>query len=84
MQMLRSENVGNFRALVSQLPEILECYHITGEYDYLLKVAARNRRDLERFIVDRLASIPGVARIHTSLVLNEIKSTTALPLESGD
>jgi len=47
----------------------------------LLKVAIRNRRDLERFIVDRLTPIPGVARIQTSLALREIKSTTALPLE---
>jgi DNA-binding Lrp family transcriptional regulator len=59
---------------------VLECHHVTGEYDYLLKVAIRNRRDLERFAVERLTPIPGVARIHTSLALNEVKSTTALPL----
>jgi Lrp/AsnC family leucine-responsive transcriptional regulator len=64
-----------------KMPEVLECYHITGEYDYLLKVALRNRKDLERFVVDRLTPVPGVARIHTSLVFTEVKSTTALPLE---
>ena len=60
---------------------MLECHHITGEYDYLLKVALRNRKDLERFLVDRLTPIPGVGRIHTSLVLTEVKATMALPLE---
>lgn len=70
-----------FRKLVRQMPEVLECHQITGEYDYLLKVALHNSKDLERFIVDRLNSIPGVARIQTSLVFTEVKSTTALPLE---
>jgi DNA-binding Lrp family transcriptional regulator len=47
----------------------------------LLKVAIRNRQDLERFVVHRLTPAPGVARIHTSLVLSEIKNETALPVE---
>jgi Lrp/AsnC family leucine-responsive transcriptional regulator len=53
---------------------------LAGESDYLLTVAVRGRRELERFIVDRLTPIPGVARIQTSLVLRELKATTALPL----
>ena len=81
LQMHQVEQVDKFRKLVRQMPEVLECHHITGEYDYLLKVALRNRKDLERFLVDRLTPISGVARIHTSLALNEIKSTTALPLD---
>jgi Lrp/AsnC family transcriptional regulator, leucine-responsive regulatory protein len=81
MQMHQLEQVENFRRLVRDMPEVLECHHITGEYDYLLKVVLRNRKDLERFAVDRLTPIPGVARIHTSLVFTEVKSTTALPLE---
>jgi DNA-binding Lrp family transcriptional regulator len=81
MQMHQLEQVESFRNLVQKMPEVLECHHITGEYDYLLKVALRNRKDLERFAVDRLTPIPGVARIHTSLVFTEVKSTTALPLE---
>ncbi|PWH17787.1 MAG: AsnC family transcriptional regulator [Anaerolineae bacterium] len=81
LQMHQLEQVEKFRAATRQMPEVLECHHITGEYDYLLKVALRNRKDLERFLVDRLTPIPGVARIHTSLVLTEVKATTALPLE---
>jgi Lrp/AsnC family leucine-responsive transcriptional regulator len=70
-----------FRKLVRQMPEVLECHKITGEYDYLLKVVLHNSKDLERFIVDRLTSIPGVARIQTNLVFTEVKATTALPLD---
>lgn len=76
-----TEQVDKIRKAIAQMPEVLECYHITGEYDYILKVALRNRKDLERFLLDRLTPIPGMARIHTSLVLNEVKATTALPLD---
>jgi Lrp/AsnC family transcriptional regulator, leucine-responsive regulatory protein len=81
IQLHQPQQVEKFRTLVRQLPEVLECHHITGEYDYLLKVALRNRKDLERFVVKQLTPIPGVARIHTSLVLSEIKAVSALPLK---
>jgi len=81
MQVHQYESVGRLRDLIRAMPEVLECHHLTGEYDYLLKVALRNRRELERFVVERLTPLPGIARIHTSLVLSEVKSTTALPLE---
>jgi Lrp/AsnC family leucine-responsive transcriptional regulator len=69
-----------FRAIINELPEVLECYHVTGEFDYLLKVVVRSRKDLQRFVVEQLTPILGVARIYTSLVLTEVKSTTALPI----
>jgi Lrp/AsnC family transcriptional regulator, leucine-responsive regulatory protein len=80
LQLHQPEQVDNFRQVIQQMPQVLECHHLTGEYDYLLKVAVRNRQDLEQFVVRQLTPIPGVARIHTSLVLSEIKATTALPL----
>lgn len=80
LQMHQPERVDAFKAAVQAMPEVLECYHVTGEFDYLLKVAIRNRKDLERFVLHRLTPIPGIARIYTSLVLSEVKSTTALPL----
>ncbi len=80
MQLHRIEHIDRFRAAIREMPEVLECHHLTGEYDYLLKVALRNRRDLERFAVEKLTPIPGVARIHTSLVLSEVKASSALPI----
>lgn len=81
LQMHRLEQVENFRNAARAMPEVLECHHITGEYDYLLKVALHNSKDLERFIVDRLTPIQGVGRIHTSIVLTEVKAGMALHLE---
>ncbi len=73
--------VEQFREVIRDVPDVLECHHVTGEYDYLLRVVLRNRRDLERFVVERLSPIPNIARIQTSLVLREVKRTTALPLD---
>jgi Lrp/AsnC family transcriptional regulator, leucine-responsive regulatory protein len=81
MQVHQHQHIERFRTLISAMPEVLECHHLTGEYDYLLKVVLRNRRELERFVVEKLSPIPGIARIHSSLVLAEVKMTTALPID---
>ncbi|MDM8527667.1 Lrp/AsnC family transcriptional regulator [Anaerolineales bacterium HSG24] len=79
LQMHQPEHVEEFRIRVLAMPQVLECYHLTGKNDYLLKVVIRNRKDLERFVVKELTPVSGIANIHTSLVLTEIKSTTVLP-----
>jgi len=80
LQLHQPEQVQAVRQAIQALPEVLECYHVTGEYDFLLKVAIRNRLDLERFALQRLTPIQGVRRIQTNVVLSEVKSTTVLPL----
>jgi len=80
LQLHRPSLVASFPERVGSIAEVLEVHHVTGEYDYLLKIAVRNRHDLERFIVERLTPLPGVAKVQTSLVLRELKATTALPL----
>lgn len=75
------ERIVEFREAVMNLSEVIECHHLTGSYDYLLKVVLRNRDDLERFAIERIASLPGVNRVQTSVVLSEVKSTTALNLD---
>jgi DNA-binding Lrp family transcriptional regulator len=81
LRMHGPNELSGFRSSVKELPEVLDCYHVTGEFDYLLKVVVRNRKELQRFVEHKLTPIPGVARIYTSLVLDEIKSSTSLPLE---
>ncbi len=70
-----------FCDMVRELPEVLECHALTGEHDYLLRVVARDNRHLQRLLANQLAAAPGVDRLLTSIALDEIKSTTALPLE---
>lgn len=76
--------IDNFRAFVRTVPEVLECHHVTGEYDYLLKVVVCDPKHLEKFLVEMLTPVPGMDKIRTSLVLNEIKKTTAVPINLND
>ncbi len=80
LQLHQQEQVETVRTTIQNMPEVLECHHITGSVDYLLKVVIRNRQDLERFVMHRLTPIPGIAHIQTSLVLTEVKSTPIIPL----
>ena len=75
------EAVRRFREAIVEIPEVMECHHVTGEFDYLLKVLVRNHHTLELFLVDKLTPLPGVDRIRTNVVLREVKSTTAVPIE---
>jgi DNA-binding Lrp family transcriptional regulator len=84
LQRHEPEAIRRFREAVQLMPEVMECYHITGEYDYLLKVVVRNRSHLEQFLVEKLTPIQGMDKIRTSLVLREIKETTTVPTSLFD
>jgi DNA-binding Lrp family transcriptional regulator len=80
----RSGSVERFPSRIRSLPEVLECYYLTGEIDYLLKVVVATHEDLERFLFDKLMKIEGVDRVRTGIVLKEIKASTALPLTAPE
>ena len=69
-----------FVEAMKTLPEVLECHHIAGEEDYLLKVVAASPADYEEFVLDKLSELPEVLRVNTTFVLSSPKSLTALPL----
>jgi DNA-binding Lrp family transcriptional regulator len=68
-----------FEAAIGQRPEVLECYLMTGDADYLLRVVTRDLASYERFLVDHLARIPGVSSIKSSFALKQVSYRTALP-----
>ncbi|MFO7540589.1 MAG: Lrp/AsnC family transcriptional regulator [Chloroflexota bacterium] len=80
LQRHEPEAVEGFKSAVQKMSAVLECHHLTGEYDYLLKIVVQNRRQLEQFLIEVLTPMPGMDKIRTSLVLREIKATTAVPL----
>lgn len=74
----------DFESSVRALPEVMECYLMTGQSDYLLRVLVADVNALERLIVDRLAKIEGVANIQSSLALKVIKSGARLPIAPSE
>jgi Lrp/AsnC family transcriptional regulator len=65
---------------VLKKPEVLECYNITGAWDYLLKIAAVDIANYRNFLMDELLAIPGVQRVETDIVLHTEKQSWSLPL----
>ena len=69
-----------FEHAIRERPEVMECYLMTGDADYLLRVLVPDVPALERFIVDVLSRIPGVGNLKSSFALKQVKYQTALPL----
>ena len=69
-----------FNEAVQDDPEILECYAVSGEADYLLRVVAPDLKAFSDFLMHRLMRLPMVANVRSSILLDELKATTALPL----
>jgi len=71
----------SLRKAVAKLPEVLECHHIAGEEDYLLKVIAASPTDYERFVLGKLMKITGIEKVKTTFVLSSSKLETKIPTE---
>lgn len=70
-----------FLERVCELPQIQECHHVTGDYDYLLKIRCRSSSALEQIITDELKELPGMAKTTTIVALSTNKETTELAIE---
>ncbi|MBO9465543.1 Leucine-responsive regulatory protein [Pelagimonas phthalicica] len=69
----RREEIEAFEAAIHEMPEVLECHMISGEFDYLIRVAARNTEDYETLYRERLTLIPSVVQMKTLLSLSAVK-----------
>lgn len=76
----RQAAIETFERSVADRPEVMECYLMAGDADYLLRVAVADVAAYQRFLKDHLARIPGVASVRSSFALNRVKYDTALPL----
>jgi Lrp/AsnC family leucine-responsive transcriptional regulator len=74
------EALAEFERRIAEHDEVMECYLMTGDSDYLIRVALANIAALERFILNQLTPIPGVEKIRSSFALKQVRYKTALPL----
>ncbi len=75
------DNLASFESRICECPEVMECYLMTGDSDYLLRVVAADLQTYERFLLDHLTRFPGVASIKSSFALKQVVYRTALPLD---
>jgi DNA-binding Lrp family transcriptional regulator len=69
-----------FEKDVQSLDEVMECYHIAGMYDYLLKVVVRDMQTYQNFVAKKLAALENIGRVQSSFVMTELKHATHLPV----
>jgi Lrp/AsnC family transcriptional regulator len=76
------ENLEVFEQTIRKLPEVLECYTVTGDTDFLLKIVTRDIQHFEAFLRNHLMTVPLIRETHTTIAVTEIKDTTELPLDT--
>ena len=75
-----SDHLRSFYAQMRELAEVESCHMVAGVFDYLLKIRCQDMRHYQRFLDEKLAVISLVAQTHTYVVIEEVKSETAIPL----
>ena len=77
------KTLSDFEAAVRRCPNVLSCHLMSGEYDYILRIAARDLQDYERIHRDWLTAMPHVIKINSSFALREVVDRTSFGLEGG-
>ncbi len=80
LEQQREENLERFAQAVARWPEVVDCYLMTGQRDYLMRIVVRDLEAYERFIKDKLTRLRGVASIETSFALDQVKHSEVLPI----
>ena len=70
-----------FTAVISQIDEVVECFNTSGDYDYQLKIYARNMRDYQEFVLGTLGDLDCIGSLHSIFVIGEVKNTLSVPLK---
>jgi len=76
------EALATFEQRIAEHDEVMECYLMTGDSDYLIRVALPDIAALEKFILEQLTPIPGIEKIRSSFALKQVRYKTALPLDA--
>ncbi|MFD2697920.1 Lrp/AsnC family transcriptional regulator [Mesonia sediminis] len=74
------ENIKRFEKEVSQLPEVMECYHVSGDYDFILKILVKDMPAYRQFLVDKLTALSGIGSTQSTFIIDEAKETTQIAL----
>lgn|SRR5690606_34580147 len=74
------EFITQFEREISKFPEVLECYHVSGDYDYILKIIVKDISEYREFMVSKLTNLQHIASTQSAFTIKEVKTTTTVPL----
>jgi Lrp/AsnC family transcriptional regulator len=72
--------IPEFEEAIRRHPEVLECYTVTGQVDFILRIVTRDTQSYERFLRDSLLQLPHIHEVHSTIALTQVKYTTEIPL----
>lgn len=81
LRLHRQDAIHEFVTEIQKFPEVLECHHIAGEEDYMLKIVIKDILEYERFLREKLTGFSGISRIKTYFILNTLKQETKIPID---
>lgn len=67
-------NIEEFESQILQLSEVLECFHVSGDYDYVLKMTFKNMEDYRDFMITKITALQSIGSTHSIFVINEVKN----------
>lgn len=76
----KKEYVLQFEREIMSLQEVTECFHVSGDYDYILKIGVKDMADYRNFMLSKLTTLQHIASTHSSFMISEVKNTTAIVL----
>ncbi|WP_027378280.1 Lrp/AsnC family transcriptional regulator [Chryseobacterium daeguense] len=76
----KKEYVLQFEKEIMNLQEVTECFHVSGDYDYILKIGVKDMEDYRNFMLTKLTTLQHIASTHSSFMISEVKNTTAIVL----
>jgi Lrp/AsnC family transcriptional regulator, leucine-responsive regulatory protein len=74
------EFLTKFESEIIQLDEVLECFHVSGDYDYILKILVKDMEEYREFMVTKLTTLQHIGSTHSTFMIGEVKNTTAFKL----
>jgi Lrp/AsnC family leucine-responsive transcriptional regulator len=74
------EYISDFESEVVKLHEVLECFHVSGDYDYILKICVGNMEEYREFMITNLTTLNHIGSTHSSFMIGEVKNTTVFEL----
>lgn len=76
LQLHSQKVIQQFEKAIGKIPEVTECYHITGNHDYLLKIVVPDMKAYQQFLTHKLAALEYIAQVHSNFVMTDVKYTT--------
>jgi Lrp/AsnC family leucine-responsive transcriptional regulator len=74
------EYLTRFEQEVTRLDEVLECYHVSGDYDYILKIYIKDMEEYREFMVTKLTTLQHIGSTHSTFMISEVKNTNVITL----